>query len=235
MNRVLAGFQAGTFRQAGKLPAILNSKFHLNYLQQAFAAFGLAYLLFLISVATIRSSSRHSLIGSLPNQYPNSARIGRADDPSKLSLKDFHRMEIKDGHPIWEVRAQDARYFPQDGVTRVNAAKVTIYRPKQEPVQLAADSARLAVSGSGISQATLEGNVMIGIDRAFSVKADLAEYNVISRRVAAPGKIEVSGEGFLIAGTGMDFNVDDELLTVRADVSSQFTPGAKAPSGLINR
>lgn len=82
--------------------------------QRIFLLIPVLYLFSLSGIAFYRSSVRKSVITSQALVASNSE--GGEDEGegllSKLQLQDFHRVEIKDGKPLWEIKAKDAKYFP---------------------------------------------------------------------------------------------------------------------------
>src|SRR5262245_18802407 len=89
-----------------------------------FLAVPIAYLLFLGGVVIFRSSTRASVLSSIGTDLAtlpeNVSDQSGGSVTSKLLLEDFHRIEVKNGRPVWEIRAKDAKYYPKDFVIHVN-------------------------------------------------------------------------------------------------------------------
>lgn len=205
----------------------------LRLVQRSLMVIGIAFFLYLAVLAAINSRGRSSLanvniLSSTGEQAVISHREG--DDVSKLRIQDFHRLEVKGGRPVWEIRARDANYFHLQAVTHVNDANVTVYRVKQKPVQLRADSARLAINGTALTGATLEGHVAVEIDGSMSAEAQLAEYEAATRLIKAPDLVNIHGEGYMVTGEGMEMQIDTENILLRRNVKSRFEEGARAPA-----
>jgi LPS export ABC transporter protein LptC len=207
----------------------------LKIAQRGFLVCGILYLIFLFASAAVNSRGRNSLssINSFAANGSQSVISHReGDDVSKLRIQDFHRLEVKGGRPVWEIRASDANYFHLQGTTHVNDASVTVYRPKQKPVRLHSDTARLTINGSSLLGATLEGHVNVEIEGSLQANCEVAEYEAATRLIKAPDKVNIHGDGYEVIGAEMEMQIDSENIRLRRNVLSRFEPGAKAPTGV---
>ena len=207
----------------------------LRRTQIGFLVFGIMFFLYLVGSSLLTSRDRLSLsmintLSSTGEQTVISHHDG--DDVSKLRIQDFHRLEVKDGRPVWEIRARDANYFHLQATTHVNDATVTVYRPKQRPVTIHADVGRLTINGSTLLGAVLEGHVSVAVEDSLTAEAQHAEYQATSRVITAPDLVKINGNGYLVSGEGMEMQIDTENITIRRNVISHFDPGAKVPAGV---
>ena len=201
-------------------------------LQTVFVVIPLAYLITLTSIAFYRSSQRHSVVNF--GDFTGGAQSGivseQANSLSKLTLEDFHRVEVKHGRTVWEVRAKDAKYYPQDFVTHVNSAELTIFREKQDDVVVKSDAAKLYMGGATLSRAVLDGNIHIAGDNGLQVKTQAAEFDAAAKVFSADGSVNISGTGYEVNGQGFRYAVESGLLTFARDVHCRFDSGAKMPN-----
>ena len=207
----------------------------LRRAQIGFLVFGVLFFLYLVASALLSSRDRLSLssINTLSSTGEQSVIAHNdGDDVSKLRIQDFHRLEVKDGRPVWEIRARDANYFHLQATTHVNDATVTVYRPKQRSVTIHADVGRLSINGSTLLAAVLEGHVTVAVEDSLTAEAQHAEYQATSRVITAPDQVKIVGNGYQVSGEGMEMQIDTENIKIQRNAVSRFDPGAKVPAGV---
>lgn len=202
-----------------------------NRWQLSFAGAGVAFVVFLALSVGYRSGMRSSSgpLGSAlaPGQAPV-----KGDEPSKLHVEEFFRVQVQQGRETCEVRAHDAKYYAQDNVTFVTSAEVKVFRRKKKPVLISADSARLYLEGDTMKHVNLQGNVRVEIENSAVLKTDMADYDADTQYVSAPGFVTISGPGYETSGSGMEMQVDADTVTLLKDVKSRYEQGAALPSAL---
>ena len=208
-----------------------------NPAQLVFLLIPLLYVAAMGSVVLSRSGSRRSVIeasGALGSVAGSNAVAKESiGNGSQVQIQEFHRVEIKEGKPVWEVRARDAKYFPQEMVTHVNEASLVVFREESTPVTIDSRAARLNLSGQSLQHASLEGAVNIKVGDSFALSTEVADYSVVDRRVFAPGEVKISGKGFEVEGEGLTYDVDSEALTIAHNVRCTFHPNAEVPRGIL--
>jgi LPS export ABC transporter protein LptC len=209
----------------------------IHTLPQKLFAGGLAFfLLSMLVTAYSRSSVRKSILTSTAafgeQQSVFSQLEDDANEGSKLELQDFHRVEVKNGQPSWEVKASDAKYFPEHQVTHVNHARVRIYREKDSSIGLLSRAATLRTSGDAVTQAELQGEVRVEFSESMELQTELAVYTLATREITAPGEVHITGRGFDVKGIGMEFDVDKQIVKLNREVYSYFAPEAKIPKNV---
>lgn len=204
----------------------------LNPAQLFFAATATGYLLLMTGYALFRSESRRSVLLAGDGGTQSGAQLGidsTEQNPSRLQLQDFHRVEVKNGKAAWEVHAKDARYYPQAAVTHVNDAILTLFREGQSSITVKSNAAKLASTGEAIGGVGLEGEVEFKIGNELTLYSETADYTADKRRVSIPGKVRIAGVGFEVKGVGLVYNLDGEQLSLSEDVECSFEPQAKLP------
>lgn len=187
---------------------------------------GVVFFLLLLGILYTRSSARHAEGGGAvvsPNvdENTNSASQGEVAAGS-LELKDFHKVQLDNGKPIWEVRAKDAQHFPDTGVTHVHRADLKFFQAHDKFIRITADAAKLKVEGTELRQADLEGNIVVSQNDELFIRSDFASYDAKEHRVYAPGKVVIDGKGFVINGVGFEVFVQKQEAQIRHDVRSYF-------------
>jgi LPS export ABC transporter protein LptC len=203
-------------------------------LQKIFLAVPILYLLSLSGIAFFRSSQRRSVVSTGVNSgmSQSGALSEQVTSVSKVQLEEFHRVEVKHGKPIWEIRAKDAKYYPQDFVTHVNGAQLTIFREKHQDVHVNSEAAKLYLGTGTLVRAVLDGNIEIAVEDGLQVKTQSAEFDAAHKIFTASGDVEISGKGFQVRGKNFRYAVDSGLLSFAEDVHCVFQSDAEVPRGI---
>lgn len=204
-------------------------------LQKIFILLPSAYLLTLLFIAVQRSSARSSVLEGSPSSAAVSS--GALSDQlgsivSRVQLEEFHRIEIKEGKPVWEVHAKDAKYYPREFVTHVNDASLKIFREKDGDISVRSAAARLYLGGTTLTKAILDGNIQIESAKQFAISTESAEFDALARVFRANGEVRIAGQGFDVRGRDFTYEVETGVLTLRHEVRCVFEQGAGIPQGL---
>lgn len=194
-----------------------------------------AYLAYAGVNVVYRSTHRSSIfeVDSSLEKEPSVPFLGgpSAGGESKLRLQDFHRVEVKGGRPVWEIRAVDAKYYPGEAVMHVNEALVLVYRDDGSTVELTSRGARLYLDGDSIAKLHLEGEISLEIGESVEVITEHAAYDADSSIINAPGKVLVRSDGFTVEGIGLEMDSGKESIRIGRQVRSVFRRGAVVPPG----
>jgi LPS export ABC transporter protein LptC len=145
-------------------------------------------------------------------------------------IKNFHRVQVRDGRKEWEIAAEEARYFESE-------ERVVVRRPM---VRLYLDDGRsVAVTGEeGV--VTLDGRELRGVEVGGASEVTLADYVVRTQSahydrardlITADGGVEISGADLDARGTGMQVEVGAQRFRLLDDVQMVIKPkGADAGS-----
>jgi LPS export ABC transporter protein LptC len=205
-----------------------------NNFQLVFLLIAVIFFMFLGFSIFQRNQGRDTVLGARllfdsSNEKASISNLPTQDD-SKLQLQDFHRVEMKNGKPIWEVRAQEARFFPAQSLTYVNGANVVFYREDGSLVKLKASSARLLINGENFSSAELDGEIEVLIEPSLILKTDVANFNADKDMIIAPGVISIVGDGYEINGEDFELKISEQAFTLKKNVKSKFYRAATVPS-----
>ena len=194
---------------------------------------GLLFISYLFLTVVFRSNERRGvlslgIVGAADSQSSkgSGSLIGaeaKLGDPAQLRLQDFHRVVMKAGKPAWEVRAVEARYYKSSGVTHVNDAQVTVYRKDETPIELSSNAAKLYLKAETLAGADLEGDIRVKLDQSTVVRSEFASYDAEGRKIVAPGEVLIEGEKFAIEGKRLDYEIDNNRLSLNEDVRSRFS------------
>ena len=211
------------------------SAIKIRKIQGIFLLFAVAFFLFLVAAIVSRSTGRSSLWGSeRDTSLSESLPLPKVSDnnQSEIHLQDFHRVEVKEGRKLWELRAKDAKYFASEGVTQVNEAAMIIYRPEQPAVNVSSRSAKLYLEGESLSRVELEGDIVVAIDNSIEMRSGLAFLDMTQRLLRAPAHATLAGPGYEVQGVELEVDIDQQNVRFYRDVESRFEQGAKVPGGV---
>lgn len=170
-----------------------------------------------------RSKSRNSL-------YTETTQI--ADSPVSqveptLRLKEFNRVEVKDGRVQWEVDGEDAKYFDKEQTATLSNPDIKIYKDDGRTVRIVANLARLSFDEQDLTRVEAEGNVVVDTPDGKKVKAKLASFDRDSEELEVEGTVEISGPGVFIEGRGMTSNFKTEVTEIEQDVLTRIDPNTR--------
>lgn len=146
----------------------------------------------------------------------------QAADPAKFQLNEFHRVETKDGKKLWEVKAQNGRYFPETNTAKVNNGTVWIFKKNGDVVQLTAASATLHLEGASLSKAEASEGVQLVFNEKLKIETSEATYDKNAAKVFAPGHVKIVSDSMELAGEELSANVEDQSFTFARNVTSMI-------------
>lgn len=146
---------------------------------------------------------------------------------SHFSLKDFHRAETKDGKKLWEVKAKEGTYIPEENAANITDATLFFYHKKRKPVKMTAPTSVIHLDGTSLSYAEMTGGVTIKAERNTILKTKKAIYNKKTEMITAPGKVHITSEMGKISGNQLSANVTTREIKILNNVKTTIVPGKK--------
>lgn len=147
--------------------------------------------------------------------------VGQED--SGLFLQDFHRVEVRDGKPVWEVKAKSAKYFQNEDLALVNDLALVVYKAKEPSVRIQANAAKLYLNTDALKRAELEGSIVVDLDQTLQVRTETATYRKDKNSVVAPGAVKIIGKGYEISGGKMRVSLENQIVELGDGVQSVFS------------
>lgn len=142
-------------------------------------------------------------------------------------LKDAAILGTNDeGGLLYRVEASDIRHLPVE--KRVALAGVTVrYSAAGQPAWSATSSAGSIDDESAII--SLSGNVLLRNDNpdeepAYEIQTETLEFKPRDRFASTDAQVRITQPGVLLTATGMDADLENEMLVLKAEVSGQFNP-----------
>ena len=198
----------------------------IRKIQLAFMCLGVMYLLLLVGTVMYHSFGKQKLmligIGDGESGSLEISHAGNVANKMAIHLQDFHRTDIKDAIKRWEVRANDAVHYMNEGITRAHKASVIIYRTDGSTVLLEAANARIVSSKGVVSKVELEGEIKVTLNNEIKITTNVAAFEESLGRVVTPSRVFLEGPGYSITGVGLELEVDTNIVTIKDDIVSLF-------------
>lgn len=146
-------------------------------------------------------------------------------------LQDFRRVQVKDGRKVWEVSAEDARFYETDAIAVVRKPMVAWYLEDGRRLGLSGDEGRVVLSDGSVQFVEMKGAIEVDLAE-LRIEVDEAVYDHENRRISAPGRVQIAGRYLDVSGAGMDLDIDGRRLTLAEHVEMTLQPSAFSPGGI---
>jgi LPS export ABC transporter protein LptC len=137
-------------------------------------------------------------------------------------IRDFRRVKLKDGRPVWEIQASEARYFEEQERVVVSTPRIVMYFDDGERrVELSGREGQLDLTERDLDAVRLDGDVRLVID---DLELTTAEATYERRRdlVVAPGPVVIRGRAMDVEATGMEVELVPQRLRLLSDVRTEL-------------
>ena len=133
-------------------------------------------------------------------------------------MTEFRRVKMQDGKKVWEIVAQQARYFADKNEVVIDSPEVSLYFSDGEAVALRCQEGTVYLDGiSDLLHVELRGELEIQIGD-IALKTDQATYDRQKNTISSDGMIHIVGQGFTAEGKGYTVAVDTKQLTLNTEV-----------------
>ena len=162
-----------------------------------------------------------------PTQNQNTSGQSDGDEASQFELTHFQRSETRNGRKVWEVTADNGKYFPNLEITRLKNVQVISTRSEDSKLTVAADSADVRLKGTSLSFATLTSKVIATINDEVTVTTEKATYDYEGSIITAPEFVTITGPFYTSEGDSMVVDTEEEIITLEGNVRTQIEPVPK--------
>ena len=133
-------------------------------------------------------------------------------------MQDFRRVKTKQGKPVWEIKAVDARYFDDKNEIVVQAPEVTFYlNDGARRATLKGAEGRLHLDGQELESLNMQGDVRLFLDD-MEFQTATASYLRDKDLISAPGAVTITGKALNVQAQGMEVEVTPQHVRLLADV-----------------
>lgn len=137
-------------------------------------------------------------------------------------IREFRRVKMKDGRPVWSVEAKEARYFEDEERVQVMAPRVVVYFDGGERhAELSGREGHLDLTEKDLDVVRLEGDVRLLLDD-LELTTEHATYERSRDLVVAPGPVAIRGRALDVEATGMEVELEPQRLRLLSDVHTEM-------------
>jgi LPS export ABC transporter protein LptC len=133
-------------------------------------------------------------------------------------IRDFRRVKMKNGRPVWEIQAAEAQYFEDENEISVREPHVVFYLADGERrAALSGNEGRLRLDRQELESVTVRGAVHVSLD---DVELETAEASYERARdiITAPGPVVIRGRTVDVRARGMEVEITPQHVRLLADV-----------------
>jgi LPS export ABC transporter protein LptC len=135
-------------------------------------------------------------------------------------IMDFRRVKTKQGKPVWEVKAAEARYFDDQDAIVVRAPEVTFFfEDGRRRATLSGAEGRLQLAGQELESVTVQGEVRLTLDD-LEFRTAQASYERDRDLISAPGAVTITGKALDVEAEGMEVLVTPQQVRLLANVQT---------------
>jgi LPS export ABC transporter protein LptC len=129
-------------------------------------------------------------------------------------IQTFHRVKVKNGRMVWEIKADDAQYYDKDNSVVVRSPEVSIYTSSGAlQAWLTSQDGRLALEGEDkeVTSVTLTGAVVVWLND-MELHTEVATYERERDLITAPGPVSIRGRDMDVHAQGMEVDVTPQRI-----------------------
>jgi LPS export ABC transporter protein LptC len=149
-----------------------------------------------------------------------SGRELRIEIPAGVAqhIRDFRRVKMKHGRPVWEIQAAEAQYFEDANEITVRDPRLVFYFDDGgRRASLAGNEGRLHLDQQELESVTVRGAVRVSLDDV-DLETDEATYERARDLITAPGAVTVRGRTVDVRARGMEVEITPQHVRLLADV-----------------
>ena len=136
-------------------------------------------------------------------------------------IKEFRRVKVKDGRKEWELTAQEAELFPEQGEVAITAPKLAFFGGDGRNVEVKGKEGRVFLNEGNVQRIELSGGIDVTVGEYF-VQTDKAIYFENINSIAAPGEVRLKGSDIALAGQAMLLELGSQRVLFRNGVTTTF-------------
>jgi LPS export ABC transporter protein LptC len=144
-------------------------------------------------------------------------------------IQNFHRVKVKNGRMVWEIKAEDAQYYEKDNSVVVRAPEVSVYTSTGAlQAWLTSKDGKLALEGEDqeVGSVTLTGAVVVWLND-LELRTDVATYERDRDLITAPGPVAIKGRDLDVHAQGMEVDVTPQRIRLLDSVHTLLRSNAE--------
>jgi LPS export ABC transporter protein LptC len=129
-------------------------------------------------------------------------------------IQNFHRVKVKNGRMVWDIKADDAQYYDKENAVVVRMPELSVYTSAGTlQAWLTSKTGRLVLEGEDkeLTSVTLTGSVVVWLND-IELHADVATYDRERDLITAPGPVTIKGRDLDVQAQGMEVDVTPQRI-----------------------
>jgi len=136
-------------------------------------------------------------------------------------IKEFRRVKVKDGRKEWELTAQQAEFFTEQGEVAITGPKLAFYGGEGRDVEVKGREGRVFLTNGDVNRIELSGGIDVTVGQYF-VQTDSATYFQNINSIAAAGEVRLKGSDIALTGQAMLLELGSQRVLFRHGVTTRF-------------
>lgn len=136
-------------------------------------------------------------------------------------IKEFRRVKVKDGRKEWELTAQEAEFFTEQGEVAITGPKLAFYGGEGRDVEVKGREGRVFLTNGDVQRIELSGGIDVTVGDYF-VQTDSATYFQNINSIAAPGEVRLKSSEINLTGQAMLLELGSQRVLFRKGVTTTF-------------
>jgi LPS export ABC transporter protein LptC len=133
-------------------------------------------------------------------------------------IRNFRRVKVEDGRPVWEITARDAQFLETEGEVVVVAPRLTFYLDGgAREAHITGAEGRLSLDGRELRSLTLRGGVRVRF-AALQLDMEEATYDRARDRITSPSEVTIRGRALEVRGRGFEVDVGPQQMRLLQEV-----------------
>lgn len=159
-----------------------------------------------------------SIVGQRQNEAPAPTDL---EPDVTQRIKEFRRVKVKDGRKEWELTAQQAEFFTEQGEVAITGPKLAFYGGEGRDVEVKGREGRVFLKDGDVQRIELSGGIDVTVGGYF-VQTDSATYFQNINSIAAPGEVRLTSSDIALTGQAMLLELGSQKVLFRKGVTTKF-------------
>ncbi len=135
-----------------------------------------------------------------------------------LTLNNIKYTKTRSGIPLWSLEATSAHHLA-DGITLVKDVQITFFDKEKGDMLITAGEGKLAPADNEVS---VSSHVVVVTPSGHTLETDYLEYVEEQSLLQTDREAQISSADYIVAGTGMQINIDKRTLVLLSDIRAQL-------------
>ncbi len=153
-----------------------------------------------------------------------SGAVTDSEEAASVEATEIKYTESEGGKTLWEIEAEEAKFFKDKAKTEFKKINVTFYYKEDYELILSGDRGDLNTETKNI---VIRDNVKLNVEDNYTLTTDSLNYNSEKHEITTEDPIEVSGPDVSFHGNGLAFDLSSEELFINSKVVTDFTEKGK--------